>query len=70
MNGKLAAAVSLMAAILLAACSAGDEADDSILVFAATSLTDAMTAAAVEFEATSGTKVEVSFGPRARWRSR
>ena len=46
----------------LAACSGG-AADDELLVFAATSLTDAMSEAAAEFEATSGTKVDVSFGP-------
>ena len=46
----------------LAACSPGGT-DDKLLVFAATSLTDAMTEAVTEFESASGAKVEVSFGP-------
>lgn len=52
--------VSILAIVLLAACSGSD---DELLVFAATSLTDAMAEAADEFEASSGTRVEVSFGP-------
>ena len=48
--------------MLLVACSQGGD-DDEVLVFAATSLTDAMTEAAAEYEASSGTRVEVSFGP-------
>lgn len=50
-------------ALLLAACSARGGADDELLVFAATSLTDAMNEAAAEFEGTNGTKVEISYGP-------
>lgn len=50
--------------LLLASCLGRGEADDELLVFAATSLTtDAMTEAAAEFETASGTKVKVSFGP-------
>ena len=45
------------------ACFGQDSGEDTLLVFAATSLTDAMNEAAAEFEATSGTKVEVSYGP-------
>ena len=48
--------------MLLVACSQGGD-DDEVLVFAATSLTDAMTEAAAEYEASSGTNIEVSFGP-------
>ena len=55
--------VSVLAMVLLAACSGSGGSDDELLVFAATSLTDAMAEAAEEFEASSGTKVEVSFGP-------
>ena len=58
--------ISLLAvlplALLLASCTGGGT-DDELLVFAATSLTDAMNEAAAEFEASSGVKVEVSFGP-------
>ena len=58
--------ISLLAvlplALLLASCTGGGT-DDELLVFAATSLTDAMNEAAAEFEASSGMKVEVSFGP-------
>ena len=53
----------VMAALLFAACSGQGGGEDTLLVFAATSLTDAMNEAAAEFEATSGTKVEVSYGP-------
>ena len=49
--------------LLLASCAGRDSADDEMLIFAATSLTDAMTEAAAEFEASSSTRVEVSFGP-------
>ena len=49
-------------ALLLASCTGGGT-DDELLVFAATSLTDAMTEAAAAFEASGGVKVEVSFGP-------
>ena len=63
MSRRLALAACVFAGALLAACSGGGGADDELLVFAATSLTDAMAEAAAEFEATSGTKVEVSFGP-------
>ena len=59
---RLAAVLCVLTAFALAACSGG-AADDELLVFAATSLTDAMSEAAAEFEATSGTKVDVSFGP-------
>ncbi len=54
---------SILAIALLAACSGSGGSDDELLVFAATSLTDAMAEAAEEFEARSGAKVEVSFGP-------
>ena len=53
----------VFAVMTLAACSQDSRTDDELLVFAATSLTDAMTEASAEFEATSGVKVEVSFGP-------
>lgn len=56
-------AVCVLAALLFAGCSGQDGGDDTLLVFAATSLTDAMNEAAAEFEATSGTQVEVSYGP-------
>ena len=55
--------------MLFQACFGQDSGEDTLLVFAATSLgystslTDAMNEAAAEFEATSGTKVEVSYGP-------
>ena len=49
-------------ALMLASCAGGAD-DDTLLVFAATSLTDAMTEVAAEYEATSGTNVEISFGP-------
>ena len=55
--------VSILVMALLAACSGSGGSDDELLVFAATSLTDAMAEAAQEFEASSGTRVEVSFGP-------
>ena len=55
--------VSILAIVLLAACSGSGGSDVEVLVFAATSLTDALAEAADEFEASSGTKVEVSFGP-------
>lgn len=55
--------VALPLALLLTSCLGRGEADDELLVFAAASLTDAMTEAAAEFEAVSGAKVEVSFGP-------
>ena len=61
MTRRLALVACVLAGALLAACSGG--ADDELLVFAATSLTDAMAEAAEEFEATHGTKVEVSYGP-------
>ena len=48
--------------LMLASC-AGSADDDTLLVFAATSLTDAMTEVAAEYEAVSGTNVEISFGP-------
>ena len=63
MNGGIVVVACLLAALLLAACSGQDSGEDTLLVFAATSLTDAMNEAAAEFEATSGTKVEVSYGP-------
>ena len=56
-------AASILVILLLAACSGSGGSDGEVLVFAATSLTDAMAEAAGEFEASSGTKVEVSFGP-------
>ena len=56
-------AVSILAIVLLLACSGSGGTDGELLVFAATSLTDAMAEAAGEFEASSGTKVEFSFGP-------
>ena len=62
MNRRLLALLCVFGAALLAACSQSG-ADDELLVFAATSLTDAMTEAATAFEATSGTEVEISFGP-------
>ena len=62
MARRLLALVCVLGGALLAACSQGG-ADDELLVFAATSLTDAMTEAATAFEATSGTEVEISFGP-------
>ena len=55
--------VSILAIVLLAACSGSGGSDGEVLVFAAASLTDALAEAADEFEASSGTKVEVSFGP-------
>ena len=55
--------VAVMATALAVACTGRDGSGDAILVFAATSLTDAMNEAAAEFESTSGTKVEVSYGP-------
>ena len=55
--------VALPLVLLLASCLGRGAADDELLVFAAASLTDAMTEAAAEFEAASGTKVDVSFGP-------
>ena len=55
--------VSILAMALFAACSGSGRTDDEVLVFAATSLTDAMTEVAEEFEADSGTRVDVSFGP-------
>ena len=61
MTRRLALVACVLAGALLAACSGG--ADDELLVFAATSLTDAMAEAAAEFEATNGTKVQVSYGP-------
>ena len=61
MTRRLALVACVLVGALLAACSGG--ADDELLVFAATSLTDAMAEAAEEFEATHGTKVEVSYGP-------
>ena len=63
MGKGLGLVVSVLVAVLLAACSGRGGADDELLVFAATSLTDAMTEAAAEFEAASGTEVEISFGP-------
>ena len=54
---------ALPLALLLASCSVRGGADDELLVFAATSLTDAMSEAATEFEATNGAKVEISYGP-------
>ncbi len=63
MNRGLAVVVCVLAALSFAACSGQDGGEDTLLVFAATSLTDAMNEAAAEFEATSGTKVEVSYGP-------
>ena len=59
----LGVVVCVLAALSFAACSGQDGGEDTLLVFAATSLTDAMNEAAAEFEATSGTKVEVSYGP-------
>ena len=53
----------VLAALSFAACSGQDGGENTLLVFAATSLTDAMNEAAAEFDATSGTKVEVSYGP-------
>ena len=50
-------------ALLLASCAARGGADDELLVFAATSLTDAMNEAAAEFEASNGVNVEISYGP-------
>ena len=63
MTRRLVLTACVFAGALLAACSGGGGADDELLVFAATSLTDAMAEAAAEFEATNGTKVEVSYGP-------
>lgn len=54
---------ALPLALLLASCSARSGTDDELLVFAATSLTDAMNDAAAEFEANTGAKVEISYGP-------
>lgn len=54
--------VALPVMLLLASCAARGGADDGVLVFAATSLTDAMAEAATAFEASSGTRVEVSYG--------
>ena len=54
---------ALPLALLLASCSARGGAEDELLVFAATSLTDAMSEAAAEFKSTNGTKVEISYGP-------
>ena len=62
MTRRLLVLVGVFGAALLAACSQGS-ADDELLVFAATSLTDAMTEAATAFEARNGTEVEVSYGP-------
>ena len=55
--------VGILAIVVLAACSGSGGADGEVLVFAATSLTDALAEAADEFEASSGTRVDVSFGP-------
>ena len=63
MGREFALLVAVVAIVLAAACSGRDAGADTLLVFAATSLTDAMNEAAAEFEATSGTKVEVSYGP-------
>lgn len=54
---------ALPLALLLASCSVRSGADDELLVFAATSLTNAMSDAAAEFEASAGAKVEISYGP-------
>ena len=62
MNRWLGVAVCVMAALLVG-CATGSGSDDELLVFAATSLTDAMAEAAEAFEVESGTKVEISFGP-------
>ena len=62
MTRRLVLVACVLVGTLLAACSGGG-ADGELLVFAATSLTDAMAEAAAEFEARNGTEVEVSYGP-------
>lgn len=49
--------------LLLISCAGRHDADGELLIFAAASLTDAMAEAADEFEASSGTRVQISFGP-------
>ena len=56
-------AAVLPLALLLASCATTTGTDDELLIFAATSLTDAMTEAASEFEAARGAKAEISYGP-------
>ena len=55
--------LSVLPLVLMLASCAGGADDDTLLVFAATSLTDTMTQVAAEYEAMSGTNVEISFGP-------
>lgn len=51
-------------ALLLAACAGGQSTESEVVVFAAASLTEALTEVAASFEAaTPGTAVTLSFGP-------
>lgn len=60
---RLTALLLILCAAVAPACSAQDDAQDELLVFAAASLTDAMAEAAAAFEAMGGAKVSVSYGP-------
>ena len=55
--------MSLLTPLILSACSLLPAADDDLLVFAATSLTDAMAQAAAAYESETGAAVAISFGP-------
>lgn len=66
LNGLKALALLGMAVLLLAIAAAGcgdGGGEDELLVFAATSLTDAMTEAAAAYEADGNPPVAVSYGP-------
>lgn len=60
---RLTALLLILCAAAMAACSAQDDAQAELLVFAAASLTDAMAEAAAAFESAGGAKVSVSYGP-------
>lgn len=53
--------ITLMATLLLASCGGGG--DEGVRVFAAASMTDAVTRLADEFEGATGTGVTTGFGP-------
>lgn len=55
--------MTLLISLVLAACSSSPDADDDLLVFAATSLTDAIAAAAGAYEAEVGASIAISYGP-------
>lgn len=63
MGRGFAAAMVVLTVALIAGCTGGGGTNDELLVFAATSLTDAMTEAGEAFEGESGVTVDISFGP-------